>query len=148
MALSDKLREDMKAAMKAREKVKLTTIRGLLSEIKQMAIDEGKEQLTEEEEIAFLSKEAKQRRESIETFEEAGRDDLAAKEREELEIIDGYLPEQLSDEEAEEKVQAIIDKVGAKDKSDLGKVMGPAMQEMKGRYPGSQVKDIALRLLG
>lgn len=148
MALLEDLTKDMKDAMRAREKERLTVIRGMIAELKRMAIDGKKDELTEEEEVAFLSKQAKQRRESISSFEGAGRDDLAEKEARELAIIDTYLPEQLSGEEAEAKIQAIIDRVGAQSKADIGKVMGPAMAEMKGQYPGSAVKDITMRLLG
>lgn len=148
MALLDDLTKDMKDAMRAKEKERLTVIRGMIAELKRMAIDGQKEALSDEEEIAFLSKQAKQRRESISAFEEADRADLAEKEARELAIIDAYLPEQLTDEEAEAKIQAIIDRVGAQSKADIGKVMGPAMAEMKGRYPGSNVKDITMRLLG
>lgn len=145
MALLDQLKDDMKAAMKAREKGRLTTIRGLISELKNMAIN-GKE-VSGQDEIVFLSKQAKQRRESIETYKDAGRQDLVDKEQAELDVIREYLPEQLSDEKAEEVVQGIIDDVGAESPADLGKVMGQAMQKLKGKYPGAQVKDIALKLL-
>lgn len=147
MALIDQLNADMKAAMRAREKRRLTVIRGMISEIKRLAIDEGKEALSEEEEIAFLSKQAKQRRESIESYRKADREDLVEQEQAELAIIEEYLPEQLSEEEAESKIRAIIERVGASEKSDLGKVMGPAMAELKGKFPGNEVKNIALRIL-
>jgi|SRR5690554_3338446 len=145
MSLLDKLTEDMKAAMRAKEKERLTTIRGLLSEVKRIEID-TKKSMTEDDEIAFLSSQAKRRREAIDAFAET-RPELAQKERDELEIIEEYLPKQLSPEEASEIVRAIIEKVGATSKKDLGRVMGQAMGQLKGRFPGGEVKALAEGLL-
>lgn len=145
MSLLQKLTEDMKTAMRAKEKERLTTLRGLIAEIKRMELD-SKKTLTEDEEIAFLTTQAKRRREAIEAFQ-TERPELAAKEQTELELITHYLPEQLSDDEAREILKEIIVAVGATSPKDLGKVMGKAMQELKGRYPGGEVRALVAQLL-
>lgn len=146
MSLLAKLTDEMKIAMKAREADRLLTIRSLIAEIKKMAIDTGKE-LSEDDEISFLTTQAKRRREAIDAFAEA-RPELADKERAELVIIESYLPTQLTPEEAAEVVRAVVDRVGATSKKDLGKVMGPAMAELKGRFPGKDVKALVEGQLG
>jgi len=145
MSLLQKLTEDMKTAMRAKEKERLTTIRGLIAEIKRMELD-GNKTLSEDEEIAFLTTQAKRRREAIEAFQ-TERPELAQKEQEELELITTYLPQQLSEEEASEVLKKIIAEVGATSKKDLGKVMGKAMQELKGRFPGNEVRNLVATLL-
>src|SRR5699024_2147559 len=102
--------------------------------------------LSEDEEIAFLTTQAKRRREAIEAFEDA-RPELAQKEQDELDLITAYLPKQLSAEEATEHLRTIIEQVGATSKKDLGKVMGRAMKELKGRFPGGEVRNLVAQLL-
>lgn len=145
MSLLTKLTEDMKVAMRAQEKERLTTIRGLLAEVKRIELD-TKKSMTEDEEVSFLTTQAKRRREAIDAFAET-RAELADKERAELSIIEEYLPKQLTREEASEIVQAIITKVGATTKKDIGRVMGQAMGQLKGRFPGNEVKSLAESLL-
>lgn len=145
MSLLQKLTDDMKSAMRAKDKARLTTIRGLIAEIKRMELD-GNKTLSEDEEIAFLTTQAKRRREAIEAFE-GSRPELAQKEQEELDLITGYLPKQLSPEEATDILRTIIEDVGATSKKDLGKVMGRAMKELKGRFPGSDVRNLVAQLL-
>ncbi len=137
------LKADMKAAMKAREKDRLQTIRGLISSLNNARIDKGGD-LDEDDVIDVLSTEAKKRREAIDAYSEGGRDELAEKEATELEVIEDYLPEQLSDEEAEAIVDEVIEATGASSKADMGKVMGMVMPKIKGRYEGSKIKDIVL----
>ncbi|MFP4599747.1 MAG: GatB/YqeY domain-containing protein [Persicimonas sp.] len=137
------LKADMKAAMKAREKDKLQTIRGLISSLNNARIEKGGD-LDEDDVIDVLSTEAKKRREAIDAYSEGGRDELAEKEAGELEVIEDYLPEQLSDEEAEAIVDEAIETTGASSKADMGKVMGMVMPKIKGRYQGSKIKDIVL----
>lgn len=147
MSIQNQLVEDMKAAMRAGEKIRLSTIRMLRAQLKDAGIAKG-EDLSSEEEIAILTNAAKKRKESIKAYTEGGRDDLVAKEQQELEIITSYLPEQLSEEEIENKVAEIIEKVGAVGLSDLGKVMREAMQEFKGRADGKLVQEMVRKKLG
>ncbi|MGM0578605.1 MAG: GatB/YqeY domain-containing protein [Myxococcota bacterium] len=146
MALRDTLQEDMKAAMKARDRDRLGTIRMLLSEVKNAAIDKGRD-LSEDEEISLLATQAKRRRESIESYEKGGRDDLAAKEQAELDVIEEYLPRPLTADEVRDLVLAAIAETGATGKKDMGKVMGRVMPQVRGRFPGKDVKPIVLEQL-
>lgn len=145
MSLLDTLTADMKAAMKARDKDRLQTIRMLISGVKNTLID--KPELTEDDEVSYLSTEAKKRRQSIEAYVDAGREDLAETERQELKIIEEYLPQQLSDDEVGEIVKAAIAETGASAPSDLGRVMGKVMPQIKGRYDGAKVRPLVQSLL-
>ncbi len=140
------MKADMKAAMKAREKDKLQTIRMLLSSLKNASIDKG-DDLDEQDVINVLSTEAKKRREAAEQYSQGGREELAEKEEAELTVIEGYLPPQMTDEEAAALVDEAIATTGASSKADMGKVMGYVMPKVKGRYDGSKVKDIVLSKL-
>src|SRR5690606_22848206 len=108
MSLHDKLNEDMKQAMKSKEKDRLSVIRMLKAAIQNEAIKLGKKQLTEDEELTVLSREVKQRKDSLHEFEKAGRDDLVAKIQSELVFVQEYMPTQLSEEEVEAIVSAVI----------------------------------------
>ena len=136
----------MKAAMKAREKARLSTIRMLSAALKNEEIAK-KRPLDEHEELAFLARQAKQRRESIAAFDEGGRAELAEKERAELVVVQAYLPAQLSEGEVRDIVSQAIANLGATSKRDMGKVMGAVMPKTKGRYDGKAVKDIVMGLL-
>lgn len=143
MTLKDQISEDIKTAMKAKDKVRLETVRSikkLILEKETSVRPQGQESLTEEQEMEVLTQLAKQRRDAIEQYRQAGRDDLAATEQQELAIIEEYLPQQLSDEEIRGAIAAIIAEVGATSVRDLGKVMGPAMQRLKGRADGKKVQ--------
>ncbi len=146
MSLLDKLTEDMKTAMKAGQKDRLSTIRLLRGYIKNASIDQRKE-LTEVEEIAILTSAAKKRKESIDAYSQAGRTDLVDKETAELEVIQEYLPKPLSDEEIENIVTAAITEVGAESMKDLGKVMPVAMRMAAGRADGKQVNAVVRQKL-
>lgn len=146
MSLLEKLTNDMKAAMKAGEKDRLSTIRLLRGYIKNASIDRQKE-LTESEEIAVLQSAAKKRKESIQAYSEAGRDDLAAKESAELEVIQSYLPKPLNQEEIEKIVDSAIEQVGATTMQDLGKVMPVAIQMAEGRADGKTINAIVRKKL-
>ncbi len=151
MSLTDQLTEDMKRAMKAKDAVRLRTIRSLRAAIKDKEIAErhgGEATLSEEAYMAVLQKQAKQRRDAIEQFEQAGREDLASAEREELAIIESYLPQQLGDDEIRSVVEEIVAATGASSMRDMGKVMGAAMQQLKGRADGRRINEIARELLG
>lgn len=151
MGLKDKLNEDLKTAMKARDQVRLDTLRALISEMKNMSIahkgEGGTGELTEADEIAVLSRARKQRDESIVAFRNGNRPDLAATEEAQLAVILEYLPKQLSADEVKALVQTIIAEVGATSKKDMGKVMGKLMPHVKGKFPGDQVKPIVEGLL-
>lgn len=150
VVLKEKLSDDLKAAMRAKDEVRLRTIRSLRAALMEKEIEErkgGEGSLTEEQELSVLQKQAKQRRDSIDQYEEADREDLAAKEREELTVIEDYLPRQLSDEEIRQAVEEVIVSTGASSRADMGKVMGASMQKLRGRAEGRKVQQIAQELL-
>lgn len=146
MSILEKLTEDMKVAMKAGEKERLSTIRLLRGQLKDVEIDK-RAPLSEEEEIATLSNAAKKRREAIEAYSAANREDLAAKERQELEVIQSYLPQQLSAAEIETLVDAAIAGSGAQTMKDIGKVMPVVMAQVKGRADGKLVNELVRKRL-
>ncbi|MDJ0633545.1 MAG: GatB/YqeY domain-containing protein [Xenococcaceae cyanobacterium] len=143
MSLKDRIGEDIKSAMKAKDKIRLETVRSIKKVIleKEVALrPKGQDSLTEEQEIEVLSQQAKQRRDSIEQYRNGGREDLAEKEAQELAIIETYLPKQLSDEEVNSILDEIIASVGATTAKDLGKVMGVAMKQLKGKADGKKIQ--------
>lgn len=146
MSLKERLKADMKEAMKAKDKVRLSTIRMINSLIKNAEIEKRGE-LTDEEIIQLLMKYAKQRKESIEMYEKGGRQDLVEKEKAELAIVESYLPEQMSEEEIREIVKKAIEEVGAESVKDMGKVMKIVMPKVKGKADGSLVNKIVKELL-
>lgn len=149
--LKERISEDIKTAMKARDKIRLETIRSIKKVILEKETEvrpKGQDQLTPEQELELLAQQAKQRRDSIEQYRKGGRDDLADKEAQELAIIETYLPAQLSPEEIEAIIDKIIESVGASSPKDMGKVMGPAMKELKGKADGKQVQEIVKAKLG
>ncbi len=150
MSLKEKLTEDLKAAMRARDEVRLRTIRALRAALMEREIAErkgGEAILTPEQELEVLQKEAKRRREAIEQFRAAGRQDLVQKEEEELKIIEEYLPRQLSDDEIRAVLEEIIEAVGARSVRDMGRVMKEAMARMRGQADGRRVSEVARELL-
>lgn len=151
MALKTSIDNDIKDAMRAKDQAKLTALRSIKSLILLEETKEGRShgaELTEAEEIAILSKAAKQRRESTEIFEQQGRQDLADKEKVELAVIELYLPKQLSESELKDALQAIITRVGASSVADLGKVMGVASKELAGKVDGKAISQMVKQLLG
>jgi uncharacterized protein YqeY len=138
MTLKERITEDMKAAMRAKETERLGTIRLLTAAIKQREVDERIE-LDETAVIAVVDKLIKQRKDSIEAFEKAGRQDLADKEKAELTVLSAYLPARLSAEEVAAEVKAIVAEVGASGPGDMGKVMGAAKQRLAGKADMGQV---------
>lgn len=137
----------MKEAMKSKDKQALSVIRMVKASIQNEAIKLGKDQLTEEEELSVLSRELKQRNDSLQEFKSAGRDDLVEKINDELSVLQKYMPEQLSDEELAELVEDTIKAVGAESKSDMGKVMGALMPKVKGKADGSKVNKLVMQYL-
>ena len=146
MSLFEKIDQDMKEALKTGQKERLTVLRGLKSELKYKQIEKGGD-LTEDDVIAVLSSLAKKRREAIEQFGLGGRDDLAAKERAELEIINSYLPQQLSDDELREMIRQAIDESGADSPQKIGLVMKLVMPRIRGRADGKLVNRMATEML-
>lgn len=141
LSLLTDLNEDMKTAMKAKDKERLKTIRMLKSAVQNEELSKQSE-LTEEEEIAVLSREKKQRVDSLVEFKEADRNDLVENLEFEINIVDEYLPEQLSEEEVEGIVDQAIEQTEASSMQDMGKVMGTVMPEVKGRADGNLVNKI------
>ena len=132
MTLKSQIQEDVKNAMRARDKERLGALRLLSAAIKQIEVD-TREELDDAGVLAVLDKMSKQRRESLEQYEKAGREDLAAKERFELEVIANYLPEPLSDAEVQALVDQAIASTGAAGMQDMGKVMGQLKPQVQGR---------------
>jgi uncharacterized protein YqeY len=141
MSILQQLTEDMKQAMKAQEKLKLSTIRMLISQLKNEKIDSGKD-LTPDEEIQTLLNAAKKRKEAMEAYQKGNRQDLVEKEQQELEIIQQYLPAQMSDEEIAKQIDDIIQSTGASSIRDLGRVMSEAMKALKGKADGKKVQQL------
>ena len=141
MSIQNQLMAELKTAMKAKDSVRVNTLRLLRAQMKDFQIAKG-EELSEEDEISVLTNAAKKRKEAIEFYEKGGREELLAKEKKELEIISAFLPEQLTDDQIEEIVVKIIDEVDASSLKDLGKVMSAAMQQLKGRADGKLVQQI------
>ena len=132
MTLKERITEDMKSAMRAGEKDRLATVRLILAGIKQREVDE-RITLDDAQVLAVLDKMAKQRKESIKEFEKGARADLVAKETAELAIVQGYLPQQLSDAELDAIIAEAIASTGASSVKDMGKVMGLVKSKAAGR---------------
>ena len=132
MALKDKITEDMKAAMRAKEAARLGTIRLLLAAMKQKEVDERVE-LTDADVLSIIEKMLKQRRESIAQFEKAGRNDLADTEKAEIAVLSAYMPQQMGEAEVADAVAAAIAETGAAGAKDMGKVMGLLKSRLAGR---------------
>ena len=139
--------DDIKTAMKAKDELKLSVLRLVKSAINSSAMAKSKNELDDAEELEVLQKQAKQRRESIESFEKGGRAELAAKEKAELGILEAYLPKQMSDEEITNICKEIIVKTGATGAADTGKVMKELMPLVKGKADGRRIQDVLKVLL-
>lgn len=142
MSMRETLNADLKEAMKNKNVVLRDVIRLISTALKNAEI-EKMSPLSEQEEQAVLQKMAKQRRDSIAAYETGGRDDLVQAEREELKVIEGYLPQQMSEDEVRAVVQATITSAGVTDIKDMGKVMGPLMGQLRGKADGALVQRIA-----
>jgi len=138
MSLKERITEDMKAAMRARETARLGTIRLLTAAMKQKEVDERIE-LDDAAVIGIVDKMLKQRKDSIEAFEKAARQDLADQEKAEVLVLQAYLPARLSGEEIAVQVKAIVSELGAAGPGDMGKVMGAAKQRLAGKADMGQV---------
>ena len=143
----DKIRSQIMEAMKARDEVRLSTLKLLSSALNYEKIDKMHD-LTEEEELLVVSKEAKQRRDSIEAYAKAGATDLAEKERAELKILEEYLPAQMSDEDLSKLVDEAINQIGATSIADMGKVIGAVSAKVNGQADSSRIAMVAKAKLG
>lgn len=141
MSLLERLNDDMKQAMRNKEKDKLTVIRMIKASMQNEAIKLGAE-LTEEQELTILSREVKQRKDSLHEFEKAGREDLVEKVRTELHFVELYMPKQLTEEEITSIVRDAISETGAKTKAEMGKVMASIMPKVKGKADGALVNKL------
>ncbi len=142
--LKQQLREELKQAMLSKDISKTGTLRLLLSALNYYEIQKGgaNYEATDEDVIVVVQKEVKQRKDSIEQFEKANRQDLADKEKSELAILEKYLPEQMNEEEIKKLVSEVIERTGASSMADIGKVMGTLMPKVKGKADGNLVNKI------
>lgn len=150
-SLLDRIADDLTQAMRDKDKVRLRTLRSLRAALQNQEIGqrtEGTEtEVSEQDQLAVLRKQINQRKDSIEQYEAAGRGDLVEKEQAELDVLETYMPETLSDDELDEKLRTIIDEVGAESMNDMGAVMGRAMSELRGRVDGNRVRKKVQSLL-
>ncbi|MEX0895207.1 MAG: GatB/YqeY domain-containing protein [Balneolaceae bacterium] len=146
MSIKDRILDDIKKAMKAKDSDRLRVLRSIKSKLMEKEISERKggeaSAIPDEQAVEVLMKAAKQRRESIEQFEKGNREDLAGKEKTELKVIESYLPEMMDEEEVRAVVREKINELGASTMADMGKVMGVLMDELKGKAEGSTVSSL------
>jgi len=145
MDLNTQITEQLKDAMRAKDQAKLRSLRAIKAEL--LLLKTKGTEPTPEDELAALVKMAKQRRDSIAIFNEQNRQDLSKTEQEELEVIESFLPKQLSADELRAELEAIISKTGAQGMKDMGKVMGMASSTLKGKADGKAIADIVKELL-
>ena len=147
MSLETQLMEDLKTAMKAKDQAALRGIRAIKAAILLQKTDGTGEALTEDKEIKMLQKLVKQRRDSLDIYEKQNREDLAAIEREEIAIIEKYLPSQMSEAELEKVIGELITQTGASSMKDMGKIMGMASKQLAGRADGKAISETVKKLL-
>ncbi len=148
MNLNDKINNDLKEALKAGNKVRLKTVRSIKALILEFEKSGTGKEFNEEEEIKLLSSAAKKRRESIEEYRKAGREDLASVEEAELNVIIDYLPQQLTEQEIETEVKAIAGEIGASGKANFPKLMQASIIKLKGQAEGKAIKAAVEKVLG
>ena len=146
--LEKKINDDLKGAMKEKKTIKIETLRMLKAEIKNVTISKKGTSLEDKDVFQIISRQIKQHRDSIETFSKGGREDLVEKEKQELEILQSYLPKQLSKEEIVSIVKQAIVETGAASRSDMGKVMKVVMEKVRGAAEGKVVSQIVAEQLG
>lgn len=147
MALEEKINSDLKAAMLAKDEAALRGLRAIKQAIL-LAKTSGGGSISAEDEMKMLQKLVKQRKESVEIYQQQSRDDLAKGEKEEIAVIEKYLPKQLGEEEIRETLKQIIEQAGATSPSDLGKVMGLASKQLAGKADNRLVSQLVKQLLG
>lgn len=142
MSLKEKFLSNMKEAMKSKDSVKLGTIRGVMSAVKNQEIDLKKE-LSEEEILTIVSREVKKRKEAAVLYEKGNRPELKDKEIQEMKILQAYLPEQVSEKDLRRRIQEVIAETGAEGMKDFGKIMKTLVPEFKGKADNSLIKELA-----
>jgi uncharacterized protein YqeY len=151
MALREQLMDDLKEAMRDRDEPRKRTIRSVISAIKtaetQLDASGERRSLDDNDILALISRQAKQRQESIDAFRQGGREDLVAEEEADLAILQSYLPQQLTEKEIEAEAREVIAEVGASGPQDLGRVMKPLMARLKGQADGRLVNQVVRELL-
>ena len=147
MSLSDKLAQDLRDAMKQRDRLRVSVIRMIRSQMKYSQIQQGTD-FSSEHELIVLEKEAKKRKEAIEAYQQSGAADRIAQEEAELAIIQEYLPKALTEDELKEIVTRVIIETGATTMKDIGMVMKPIMSEVRGRADGKVVQELVGGILG
>jgi uncharacterized protein YqeY len=147
MTLTDQINNDIKTAMKAKDKVQLEALRAIKSALLLAATEKGAKESSEEAELKMLQKLVKQRKDAAEIFQKEGREELANDELAQVSIIEKYLPEQLSEEEVAAEVNRVVETSGASSMADMGKVMGMANQKLAGRADGKLVAQLVKKAL-
>jgi uncharacterized protein YqeY len=147
MSLAEQIEKDLIEAMKAKDALKLSTLRMLKSAVGNYLIQVKKDKADDAEVLNHIAKQAKQRRESLDSFEKAGRKDLADKEKAELAILEAYLPKQLTDEELEAAIRKAIAESSAKSPADMGKLMKALMPAIQGKADGKRIQEAIKALL-
>ncbi|HQX42974.1 MAG: GatB/YqeY domain-containing protein [Saprospiraceae bacterium] len=147
MGFQDRINQDLKEAMKAKNENSLRAIRAIKAAILLANTDGSGQEMTEERGIQILQKLVKQRKESLEIYEKQGREDLAAIERQEIQVLIKYLPEQMSEEELRSTILTLIQDLGATSAGDLGRVMGVASKQLAGKADGKSISSIVKDLL-
>jgi len=145
--LKNNLEQQMKEALKAGDQIRLSTLRLLLAAIKNEEIAQGRE-ATDEDVVTVVRRQMKQRRESVEAFRQAGREELARKEEAELAILNTFVPQQLSEEEIRQIVKEVLDQLPETERNNFGRVMGATMSKVKGKADGNLVAKVVKELLG
>lgn len=148
MSFLEKINADLKEAMKAQDQVALRGIRAIKAAILLANTDGSGKEIDDERAIQILQKLVKQRRESLDIFNQQGREDLAKVEREEIHVIERYLPAQMDENELKSELSTIIQELGAQGPKDMGKVMGAASKKLAGRADGKAISSIVKELLG
>jgi uncharacterized protein YqeY len=150
-SLVDRISDDLKDAMRSKDKIRLRTLRSLRSALQNKEIEQRQEGtetvLSEQDELTVLRKQVNQRKDSIEQYEDAGRDDLVHREQEELKVLQEYMPDQMSDAELRTHLEEIIEDLEVSSMADMGPVMGRAMEELRGRVDGGRVQSMVKQLL-
>lgn len=148
MSLEERIAQDLREAMKAKDQAALRGVRAIKAAILLEKTSGAKHDVSPEMEMKILQKLIKQRRDSLDIYEKQNRPDLAQTEREEIEIIERYLPKQLSEEELRAELKKIVAELGATSMKDMGKVMGAASQKLAGRADGKAISGVVKELLG
>jgi len=147
MSLEAKIATDLKEAMKAKDQAKLRSIRAVKAALLLMKTDGSGQEITEDIEIKLIQKLVKERKDSLEIYEKQNREDLAKIEREEISVLEAYLPEQMSEADLDNYIASLIEKTGASSMADMGKVMGMANKELAGKADGKSIATKVKQLL-